>query len=148
MRPRHANDKVPVGLQHVGRFVGDPFCRSHRVWPTVTVLPCENLGRVARAMHTASSDQGKRRPLYIHTTQRVLIQRQGKWAKVMVAGRCKDHTALSDQGGPYTYTLHGAYYLKDRESRPKVWYRVVARIIQLYQIKAALLHTHDTVPTT
>ena len=31
-------------------------------------------------------------------------------------------TALSDQGGPSTHTLHGAYSVKDRDSRPKVWY--------------------------
>ena len=47
-------------------------------------------------------------------------------------------TALSDQCGPSTYTLHGAYYLKDRDSRPKVWYRDVTRSTQLYQIKATL----------
>ena len=60
----------------------------------------------------------------------------------------KEHADLSDQGDPSTYTLHGAYYLKDRDSRPKVWYRVVARSTQLYQIKATLLHTHYTVLTT
>ena len=37
------------------------------------------------------------------------------------------HTALSDQGDPSTYTLRGAYYLKGRGSRPKVWYLVAAR---------------------
>ena len=39
--------------------------------------------------------------------------------------RHKD-TALSDQCDPTTYTLHGAYYLKDRDGRPKVWYRMHA----------------------
>ena len=39
----------------------------------------------------------------------------------LVPGRHKGHIALSDQGDPSTYTLHGAYYLKDRDSRSKVW---------------------------
>ena len=32
------------------------------------------------------------------------------------------HAALLDQDQPLPYILHGAYYLKDRESRPHVWY--------------------------
>ena len=63
-----------------------------------------------------------RRPLYIHTTRCLLLERQGKQAKGMVPCRCKDHTALSDQGGPSTHARHGTYYLKDRESRPKARY--------------------------
>ena len=34
--------------------------------------------------------------------------------------RCSSATALSDQGEATTYTLHGAYYLKDRGSRSAV----------------------------
>ena len=41
---------------------------------------------------------------------------------VDVSMQFKQDPALSDQGDPSTYTLHGAYYLKDRDSRPKVWY--------------------------
>ena len=33
--------------------------------------------------------------------------------------RYKD-TALSDQRNPATYTLHGTYYLKDRDGKTKV----------------------------
>ena len=31
------------------------------------------------------------------------------------------HAALSDQAHPSPYMLHSGYYLKDRDTRPKVW---------------------------
>ena len=34
------------------------------------------------------------------------------------------NTVLSDQGGPFTCTLHGAYYLNARDGRTTEWYPV------------------------
>ena len=60
----------------------------------------------------------------------------------------QSHAVLSDQGDHSICTLHGAYSLKDRDSRPKVWYPAVVWSTQLYPIKVTLPHTHYTVLTT
>ena len=62
------------------------------------------------------------KPNIVHTYCMVLTTRKtgiadhryGTW----VAYWRRSLQALSDQGGPSTYTLHGAYYVKDRDSRP------------------------------
>ena len=40
--------------------------------------------------------------------------------KVLPAAELGGHTALSNQARPSAYILRGAYYLKDRGTRPKV----------------------------
>ena len=42
------------------------------------------------------------------------VRRQGCTDK----GAPTSKTALSDQAEPFPYILHGAYYVKDRDSRP------------------------------
>ena len=130
-----------TGVRHLSaapRFApSNHNCHKH------TALSDQGMVRHGRHKHTALSDEGMvRHGRHKHTA----LSDQG----MVRHGRHK-HTALSDQSDRSAYALHGAYYLKDRDSRPKcvvpVHIMLAHRLVLMLQRYGALMLHAGTLVT-